>query len=105
MKLFKNFKQAHEFYNFPSSHRFGTIYNDKGVIRSYSNGEYDIEKDNYQIFYYKIKNDTIKQAFLKNKVNNKKMQLFVKVKEGVLDLGKYKVDKFYKGYIKLIRIN
>ena len=63
MKLFKNFKEAHEFYNFPSSHRFGTIYNDKGVIRSYSNGEYDIEKNNFKIFYYKLKNHTIKEVF------------------------------------------
>lgn len=103
MKLFKNFKEAHEYYNFPSSHRFGTIYNDKAVIRSYSNGEYDIEKDNYKIFYYKIKNDKIKEAFSRNKINNNKLQLFMKVKEGVLDLGKYIVDKFYKGYVKLLK--
>ena len=104
MKLFKNFKKAHEHYNFPFSHRIGTVYNDKGVIRSYSNGEYDIEKDNYKIFYYKIKNDKIKEAFLLNKINNKALKLFVKVKEGVLDLGKYIVDRFYKGYVKLLKI-
>uniref|UniRef100_A0A6C0AYZ1 Uncharacterized protein n=1 Tax=viral metagenome TaxID=1070528 RepID=A0A6C0AYZ1_9ZZZZ len=103
MKLFKNFKEAHEHYNFPFSHRIGTIHNDNGVIRSYSNGEYDIEKDNYKIFYYKIKNDKIKEAFLLNKTNNKALKLFVKVKEGVLDLGKYIVDKFYKGYVKLLK--
>ena len=103
MKLFKNFKEAHEYYNFPSSHRIGTVYNDKGVIRSYSNGEYDIEKDNYKIFYYKIKNDKIKEAFLLNKINDKALKLFVKVKEGVLDLGKYIVDRFYKGYVKLVK--
>ena len=105
MKLFKNFKEAHEYYNFPSSHRFGTIYNDKGVIRSYSNGKYDIEKDNYKIFYYKLKNETVKQAFLKNKENNKKLHLFAKIKDGVLDLGKYKVDKFYKDFVKLLKSN
>ena len=103
MKLFKNFKEAHEYYNFPSSYRIGTIYDDKGVIRSYSNGKYDIEKENYKIFYYKIKNDTIKQAFLVNKINDKALKLFVKVKEGVLDLGKYIVDRFYKGYVKLVK--
>lgn len=104
MKIFKNFKEAHEFYKFPSSHRFGTIYNDKGVIRSYSNGGYDKEKDNFKIFYYKLKNDIIKEAFSKNKENNKNLYLFVKVNNGVLDLGKYKVDKFYKGYVKLLKI-
>ena len=103
MKLLKNFKEAHEYYNFPSSYRFGTIYNDNGVIRSYSNGKYDIEKDNYKIFYYKLKNDTIKEAFLKNKENNKKLHLFAKIKDEVLDLDKYKVDRFYKGYVKLIK--
>ena len=82
--------------------RFGTIYNDTRVIRSYSNGEYDIQKDNYKIFYYKLKNDNIKEALIKNKVNNKTILLFVKVKEGVLYLGKYKVDKFYKRYVKLV---
>ena len=33
MKVFKNFKEAHEYYNYPGSYRFGTIYNEKGVIR------------------------------------------------------------------------
>ena len=33
------------------------------------------------------------------------MQLFVKVKDGVLDLGKYKVDKFYKDFVKLLKSN
>ena len=37
--MFKNIKEAHEHYKYISSHRFGTIGNDTGVIRSYSNGE------------------------------------------------------------------
>ena len=103
MKLFRNFKDAHKFYNYLSSYRFGTIYNDKGVIRSYSNGEYDIMKNNYNIFYYKIKDDKIKNAFKNNIINNKKIRLFVKVIEGVKDLGLYIFDKFYKGFVKLIK--
>ena len=103
MKLFKNFKDAHEYYNYPSSHRFGTIYDKNGVIRSYSNGEYDIVKDNGKIFYYKIKNETIKEAFKMTREKNRKIRVFLKTSNGVLDLGKFKVDKFYKNYVKLIK--
>ena len=104
MKLFKNFKDVQSYYNYPSTHRIGTIFNKKGVIRSFSNGSYDIMKDNYKIFYYKIKNETYKNAFDINKKTNKPLRLFYKVKDGVLDLGKYKVNSFYKGYVKLIKI-
>jgi len=103
MKLFKNFKEAHEYYNYPSSHRFGTIYDKNGVIRSYSNGEYDIVKDDGKIFYYKIKNDIIKEAFEKSRDKNRKVRVFLKSKDGVVDLGKFKVDKFYKNYVKLVK--
>ena len=47
--MFKNIKEAHEHYNYPGSYRTGTIYNDKGVIRCYSNGMKDIYKN--KIFY------------------------------------------------------
>lgn len=67
MKVFKNFKDAHKY---PSSHRFGSIYNDNGIIRSYSNGEKDIVKDNFNIFYYELKNNLIKEKF---KINKKKI--------------------------------
>ena len=30
--IFKNLKEAHEYYNYPSSHRFGTIGDKNGVI-------------------------------------------------------------------------
>ena len=99
MRTFPNFKTAHEHYKYPSSYRFGTIYNDKGVIRSFSNNTYDIDKKN--IFYYKIKNDKIKEYFRKNKLNNKKLRLFVKGNKLIQDRGLYFVEKFYKGYVKL----
>jgi hypothetical protein len=103
MKVFKNFKDAHEYYKYPSSHRFGSIYNDNGIIRSYSNGKKDIVKDNFNIFYYEIKNNFIKQKFEINKIKNKKIRLFRKIDNYVYDLGLYKVDKFYKNYVKLIK--
>ena len=39
MKYFNNFKEAHEYYEYPSTHRVGTIGDSNGVIRSYSNGK------------------------------------------------------------------
>ena len=99
MKVFKNFKEAHEYYNYPGSYRFGTIYDEKGVIRSFSNNTYDIDKD--KIFYYKIKNDIIKSEFRKKM--GLKIRLFVKKDKRVEDRGLYKVDKFYKGFVKLIK--
>ena len=52
MRPFRNFKEAHQHYKYPSTYRIGTIYNATGVIRSYSNGTKDIQKDNYKRFYY-----------------------------------------------------
>jgi len=99
--MFKNIKQAHEYYKYPGSYRTGTIYNDKGVIRCYSNGTKDIIKKN--IFYYELKNDSIKEKFKLNKNNNKPLRIFRKENNQVRDLGLYKVDKFYKNYVKLIK--
>ena len=99
--MFKNIKQAHEYYKYPGSYRIGTIYDDKGVIRCYSNGTKDIIKDN--IFYYELKNYKIKNAFKINKKNNKSLRVFRKEDSSVKDLGLYKVDKFYKNYVKLIK--
>ena len=99
--MFKNIKQAHEHYKYPGSYRTGTIYDENGVIRSYSNGTKDIIKD--KIFYYELKNDKIKNAFKLNKKNNNKLRVFRKENNSVKDLGLYKVDKFYKNYVKLIK--
>ena len=99
--MFKNIKQAHEYYKYPGSYRIGTIYDENGVIRSYSNGTKDIIKD--KIFYYELKNDKIKNAFKINKKNNNSLRLFRKEDNSVKDMGLYKVDKFYKNYVKLIK--
>ena len=104
MKLFKNFKKAHEHYKYPSSHRIGTIGDDKGVIRSYSNGEKgDIIMDEGNKIYYVIKNNKIKNLFTLSKQNNRKLRFFKKIDEGVLDMGLYYVERFYKNYVKLMR--
>ena len=63
----------------------------------------DIVKDNFNIFYYELKNNLIKEKFEINKTKNKKLRLFRKINNYVYDLGLYKVDKFYKNYVKLIK--
>ena len=104
MKLFKNFKEAHEYYNYISSHRIGTIGDSKGVIRSYSNGKKgDIILEEGNKIYYMIKNDKIKSLFKLSKENKRKIRFFRKTDKGVLDMGLYSVDKFYKGFVKLIK--
>ena len=101
--IFKNLKEAHNYYNYPSSHRFGTIGNEKGVIRSYSNGKgCDYYLKNTNIIYYKIKNEKIKNLFELNISNKKKIRFFKKIKNGVEDLGLYNVKKITQNnFVKL----
>ena len=102
---FKNLKEAHKYYNYPSSHRFGTIGNEKGVIRSYSNGKgCDYYKKNTKEVYYKIKNNKIRELFNINILNKKKVRFFRKVHNGVEDLGLYTVKKITNNdFAKLIK--
>tara|TARA_B100001093_G_C26468468_1_gene859524 strand:+ start:93 stop:407 length:315 start_codon:yes stop_codon:yes gene_type:complete len=104
MKRFVNFKSAHNFYKYPSTHRIGTIYNKNGVIRSYSNNTIDKYNNDYSIFYYKLKNDDVKSAFKLTKNKNNNLRLFIKQKNYVLDLGLYKVSNVGYQYVKLIKI-
>ena len=104
MKRFINFKSAHNFYKYPSTYRIGTIYNNNGVIRSYSNNCVDKYNSDYSIFYYKLKNDNIKSAFKLTKEKNNNLRLFLKEKNNVLDLGLYKVSSIGYKYVKLIKI-
>lgn len=103
--IFKNIKEAHQYYNYPSSHRFGTIGDKNGVLRSYSNGKgCDYYKRNNKEVYYKIKNDRIKNLFELNILNKQKVRFFKKIKNGVEDLGLYFVKKITKqNFAKLIK--
>ena len=103
--IFKNIKEAHEYYKYPSSHRFGTIGDLKGVLRSYSNGKgCDYYKKNSKEIYYKIKNERVKNLYSLNLKTKQKVRFFRKVDNGVKDLGLYKVVKFTKdNFIKLIK--
>ncbi len=103
--IFKNLKEAHYYYNYPSSYRFGTIGDHTGVIRSYSSGKgCDYYKKDKKEVYYKIKNDKVKNLYTINLRNHKKIRFFRKIKEGVEDLGLYSPKKFTKdGFIKLVK--
>ena len=97
---FRNIKEVDEYYKYPMSYRIGSIYDDKGIIRSYSNGK----KSDYKrgkFFYYELKNDFVKQKFKMNINNKKKLRLIVKTKIGVNDEGLYNVSGFYKNYVRL----
>ena len=53
------------------SYRMGSIYDEKGIIRIYSNGS----KGDYQtpkFFYYVLKNDKVKERFQQNIKHKKK---------------------------------
>ena len=53
--IFGNIKEVDQYYKYPMSYRMGSIYDDNGIIRIYSNGQKgDYETDKY--FYYKLKN-------------------------------------------------
>ena len=98
--IFKNIKQVDEHYKYPMSYRMGSIYDEKGIIRIYSNGS----KGDYQtkkFFYYVLKNDKIKERFQNNIKNNKKVRVVVKVEKGVEDLGLLNVKGFYKNFVRL----
>ena len=98
--IFKNIKQVDEHYKYPMSHRMGSIYDEKGIIRIYSNGS----KGDYQtpkFFYYVLKNDKVKERFQQNIKNKKKVRVIVKVDNGVKDLGLLNVKGFYKNFVRL----
>ena len=104
MFLFKNFKTAHEHYKFKGSYRHGTVGDEKGVIRSYSNGNNgDLIKNNGDQIWYKIKNLRIRNLFKLSARSKRPIRVFVKVNEGVLDMGLYLVYKITQKFAILIK--
>ena len=97
---FRNIKEVDAYYKYPMSYRIGSIYDEKGIIRSYSNGKKtDYKKGRF--FYYELKNDFVKQKFKKNIINKKRLRLIIKTENGVHDDGLYNVSGFYKNYVRL----
>lgn len=108
---FKNIYEAHKYFRFPGSYRFGAIINNGLVVRIYSNSisRPDFFSSNKKYFYYVLKNIRIYEAFKKNKLNNKRVHVFTKNKEeeNVVYHGLYKVIGFrqHKKYVLLEKIN
>ena len=101
--IFKNIKTVDTYYKYPMSYRFGSIYNEDGIIRIYSNGKNN-DYETKKFFYYRIKNDLIKSKFILTKNNNKKIRVFQKIEGGVLDKGEYKVKMVLNNYVRLEKI-
>ena len=100
--IFKNIKEADEYYKYPMSYRMGSIYDDKGIIRIYSNGQKgDYETDKY--FYYKLKNKQVRERFKNNIKNKKKIRLLVKVESGVKDRGLLEVKGVFNGFVRIVK--
>jgi len=100
--IFKNFKEAHEYYNFNGSHRIGSFGDEKGITRSYSNGKKNDKFLNNKIFYI-LKNEKVKEKFKLNIKNNKRVRFFKKQNNGVKDMGLYYVKGFYNNYVVFIK--
>ena len=100
MKYFNSIKEAHEYYNYPGSYRFGSIYlKDHGIIRSYSNGKKSDYLDG-STFYYEIKDDIHRKRFEETKRNNVKPRLFQKLDNGrVLNHGLVSISKITDKYV------
>ena len=103
IKTFRTFKEACDFYSFPGSHQIGSFGNAKGILRSYSNGTpgKDFVLNDEKEVLYKLKDDSYREKFNRNMVNNQHVRIFLKVnpagnpKESyVKDLGLFAVVGF-----------
>ena len=102
--LFRGIREAHEFYKFKGSYQQGTVYDDDGVIRTYSNGKHDdiIRKDKI-IYWISVERPYIREAFERSKNNDQSLRFFRKRKldNKVEDLGLWKVVKTDFNYVQL----
>ena len=105
VNCFRGIRQAHEHYGFPGSYQRGAIVHDGVVVRAYANGEYgDLEKEGGDVVYYGLKSDAIRPALRQNKRRGTPLRFFIRRQGGVEDMGRYEVDRFYAGKVKLLRV-
>jgi len=84
-RVFANFLEACKHYEFPNSHRIGSIYNETGIIRTHSNatpGKDKVLRGGHEI-HYRLKNDLIKEKFMLNMESKQTVRFFRKVQEQV----------------------
>ena len=80
-RVFANFQEACNHYNYPGSHRTGSVFNETGVIRTHSNstpGKDLILRGGHEI-HYRLKNDSIKSKFSLNMLHHQPVRFFRKV--------------------------
>ena len=96
--MFKNFKEACDFYKFPGSHQVGSFGNASGILRSYSNGTLgkDFFLDGESEILYKLKDDSYREKFNRNILNDQLVRVFRKVNLEV----EYSTKKTRKSYVK-----
>ena len=102
---FSGIKEAHEHYNYPGSHRTGTIIKDGIVIRSYSNNAgHDIVKDDGDTIQYMIKTPKIRTAFLATRKQGESLRFFLKTGPSeVTDMGMYEVGRLSGKFVNLVK--
>jgi len=94
-RTFSGIREAHEHYNYPGSHRTGTVIEDGLVVRSYSNntGHDEVAPDGSTIEYM-LKEDRIRAAFQNTKEAGKTLRFFLKTGTNeVTDMGEYSVEE------------
>jgi len=89
--VFSGIQEAHEHYDYPGSHRTGSVISDGVVVRSYSTGEIDTISADENKVKYKIKTKALNDAFKMNKSERKPIRFFLKKSDGVHDMGLYDV--------------
>ena len=104
-RIFSGIREAHEHYGYPGSYQYGVIVSDGLVVRAYANGDFgDIVKDGGKVVYYGLKSDAIRPAFRRNKELDQQLRFFIRSADGVEDMGLYRVDRFYDGKVKLVKV-
>lgn len=79
--MFRTFKEACGFYKFPGSHQVGSFGNSSGILRSYSNDTpgKDFFLDGEREILYKLKDDSYREKFNRNILNDQLVRVFRKV--------------------------
>ena len=102
--VFTGIKEAHEYYDYPGSHRTGSVISDGVVVRSYSTGEIDTISADESEVKYKIKTKALNDAFKLNKSEQIPVRFFLKKSDGVHDMGLYSVTGVRKKIATLTKM-
>jgi hypothetical protein len=101
--IFKNFKSACEYYKYPGTHQHGSIGNEKGIFRSYSNGTKGKDFIKSNEILYRLKDTRMRMKFEKNIESGQPIRFFRKhvIAGNVEDLGLWIVASFTDTHVRL----